>query len=133
MRSKRLKSLHLILSLPKDEAGISRFSASSRALPVLVDRDDAAEFVDDDERLAAIVTKFLTAVPSPSGRSLTTADLLAVAMAMDLGRRDQSKLGAAAIRTVLVCHRLPGKTAQSDCAGSDPQPSRRVVCRAHHQ
>jgi hypothetical protein len=98
-----------------------------------VDRDDAAEFVEDDERLAAIVTKFLTAVPSPSGRSLTTANLLVVAMAMDLGRRDQSKLGAAAIRTVFVCRRQPGKTAHSDCAGCYPQSSRRADRLAHHQ
>jgi hypothetical protein len=105
----------------------------TRVLPVLVDRDDAAEFVEDDERLAAIVTKFLTAVPSPSGRSLTTAGLLVGAMAMDLGRGDQSKLGATAVRTVRLCRRLPAKTAQSDCAGSYLQPSRRVVCQAHHQ
>ena len=98
-----------------------------------MNRNDDAEFVEDDERRAAIVAKFLTAVPSPSGRSLTTADLLAVAMAVDLGRGDQSKLGAAAVCTVFVCRRQPGKTAQSDGAGSYPQPSRRVVCPAHHQ
>jgi hypothetical protein len=98
-----------------------------------VNRDDAAEFVEDDERLAAIVAKFLTAVPSPSGRSLATAGLLAVAMAMDLGRRDQPKLGAAAIRTVLVRRRQPRKTAHSDCAGGYPQFSRRADRLAHHQ
>jgi hypothetical protein len=99
-----------------------------------VDRDDAAEFVEDDERLAAIVTKFLTTVPSPTGRSLTTAGLLAVAMAMDLGRRgNQSKLGAPAIHTVFVRRRQPGKTAHSDCAGGYPQPSRGANGLAHHQ
>ena len=105
----------------------------TRVLPVLVERDNAAEFVEDDERLAAIVTKFLTAVPSPSGRSLTTAGLLAVAMAMRPGLRYEPKIGAAAVRTVRLCRRLPGKTAQSDGAGSYPQPSRHVVCPAHHQ
>ena len=82
-----------------------------------MNRNDDAEFVEDDERRAAIVAKFLTAVPSPSGRSLTTAGLLAVAMAMDLRRGDQPKLGAAAIRAVLVRRRQPGKTAHRDCAG----------------
>ena len=102
-------------------------------LPVLVNRDDAAEFVVDDERLAAVVAKFLTAVPSPSGRSLTTVGLLAVAMAMDLRRRDQPKLGAAAIRAVLVRRRQPGKTAHSDRAGGYPQFSRGAGRLAHHQ
>jgi hypothetical protein len=105
----------------------------ARVSPVFVNRDDAAEFVEDDERLAAIVAKFLTAVPSPSGRSLATAGLLAVAMAMDLGRRDQPKLGAAAIRTVLIRRRHPGKSAHSDCTGGYPQFSRRADRLAHHQ
>jgi hypothetical protein len=98
-----------------------------------VNRDHAAEFVVDDERLAAIVAKFLTAIPSPPGRSLTTTGLLAVAMAMDFGRGDQPKLGAAAIRTVLLRRRQPGKTAHSDCAGGYPQFARREGRLPHHQ
>ncbi len=78
--------------------------------PVLVDRRDAAEFVERDKRLDAVMAEFLAAIPPPSGRRLATADRRAAAMALDHGRRDEPKLGAAAVRTVRVRRRRSSKT-----------------------
>ncbi len=65
-----------------------------------MDRDIAAKFVNDDEGQAAIVRKFITQVPSPSGRRLAAAGLLAsvVGTAVNLRRRNESELRAAAVR-----------------------------------
>jgi hypothetical protein len=52
-----------------------------------VDRDIASKFVEDDERMTAIVIEFLTAIPSPPGRRLTAAGLPAM-VALYLGRWD---------------------------------------------
>ena len=90
------------------------------ALPVLVDRHVATKLVEDDERLAAIVIEFVTAVPSPPGRRLAYADLLTVGVTLRLGRGNQPKLSATAVCTIRVCRCRPGKTAQYDCASGCP-------------
>ena len=88
------------------------------ALPVLVDRDIAAKLIEDDERLAAIVIEFLTAVPSPSGGRLAAANLLMMVVLPGLGRWNQPKFSTTAVRAVRVRRSSHGKTAPCDCAGS---------------
>jgi hypothetical protein len=84
----------------------------------VVDRNIAAKLIEDDERLAAIVMEFLTAVPAPSGRRLAAAGLPLMDVAPSLGRWNQPKFSATAVRAVWVCRYWPGETAQGDCAGS---------------
>lgn len=84
-----------------------------------MDQDIAPKLVDDDERLAVIVIEFLAAVPSPSGGRFAAAGLFARVVVPDLGRGDEPKFSAAAVRAVRICRRRRGHTAQGDGAGGD--------------